>query len=113
MIAASGARANRPGILIYSPNGAASSPFQGGTLCIAPQGLRRGPQVLSIGGSGGVACDAMFSIDWAAFASGNLGGTPQSYLNSIGTRVNVQWWGRDSTVVGSFLSNAIQYEVCP
>ncbi|MEO6710574.1 MAG: hypothetical protein ABIP42_13425 [Planctomycetota bacterium] len=113
VISASGARSGRPGLLLYSPNGTANSAFQGGTLCIAPQGLRRGLPVTSIGGSGGALCDAQFSIDWAAFASGNLGGTPQTYLNSVGQRINVQWWGRDTQLAGSFLSNAIQYEVAP
>lgn len=113
VISASGARNNKAGLLMYSPNGQASSPFQGGTLCIAPQGLKRGPGVVSSGGSTPVTCDATFSIDWAAFASGNAGGNPQGYLTSIGQRVNVQWWGRDTLGYGSFLSDAIQYEVCP
>jgi hypothetical protein len=112
-ISATGARAGKNGLLMYSPNGQWNAAFQGGTLCIAPQALRRGPPVLSTGGTGGALCDAMFSIDWAAFANGALGGNPQAFLTSIGQRVNVQWWGRDSAAAGSYLSNAIQYEVCP
>jgi hypothetical protein len=112
-ISATGARTGKSGLLMYSPNGQWNATFQGGTLCIAPQALRRGPPVLSTGGAGGVLCDAMFSIDWAAFANGALGGNPQAYLTSIGQRVNVQWWGRDSAAAGSYLSDASQYEVCP
>ena len=111
-ISATGARAGKSGLLMYSPNGQWNAAFQGGTLCIAPQALRRGPPITSTGGTGAL-CDATFSIDWAAFANGALGGNPQAYLTSIGQRVNVQWWGRDSVAAGSYLSNAIQYEVCP
>jgi len=111
-ISATGARAGKSGLLMYSPNGQWSAAFQGGTLCIAPQALRRGPPITSTGGTSAL-CDASFSIDWAAFANGALGGNPQAYLTSIGQRVNVQWWGRDSQAAGSYLSNAVQYEVCP
>ncbi len=113
VISTSGARSGKGGLLLYSPNGSANTPFQGGTLCVAAQGMARGLQVTSAGGSGGLACDANFSIDWAEFSSGNLGGGPQPFLNAIGQRVNVQWWGRDNQVVGCLLSAAIQYAVCP
>ncbi|MBK8179648.1 MAG: VCBS repeat-containing protein [Planctomycetes bacterium] len=113
LIESSGARAAKPGLLLYGPNGPASLSFDGGTLCVAPQGLRRGPPVISLGGTPGPVCDALFRLDMNAFASGNGGGNPAAFLSVVGQHVHVQWWGRDSTAVGSFLSNALQYHVCP
>ena len=113
VISTSGARANRSGLLLYSPSGRGSSPFNGGTLCLAPQGLRRSPAVLSIGGTPGPFCDAGFQLDWNSFASGNAGGNPQAFLSSVGQVVNLQWWGRDSIAGGSLVSDAIEYSVCP
>jgi hypothetical protein len=113
VIEASGARASRPGLLLYGPNGPANVAFDGGTLCVTPAGIRRGPAVLSIGGTPGPLCDAVFRLDLNAFASGNAGGNPAAFLQTLGQRVNVQWWGRDNTIVGSFLSDAIQLNVCP
>ncbi len=113
LIEASGARAGKQGLLLYGANGASNAPFQGGTLCVAPIGIKRGPASISIGGTPGAFCDALFRIDMNAFASGNAGGNPAPFLNTIGQRVNVQWWGRDSTANGSFLSDAIQYNACP
>jgi Tol biopolymer transport system component len=112
MISAVGARPGKSGLLMYSPSGAGSSPFSGGTLCIAPQGLKRGPVVTSIGGTPG-NCDAVFDVDWNAFSAGVGGGNPAAFLLSIGQKVNVQWWGRDSVAGGSFLSDAIEYFVAP
>jgi hypothetical protein len=113
VISTSGARANRSGLLMYSPGGKANFPFNGGTLCIAPQGLRRSPAVLSIGGTPGPFCDAVFQLDWNSFASGNAGGNPQAFIASVGQVVNLQWWGRDSVAAGSLVSDAIEYTVCP
>ena len=112
MISAVGARPGKQGLLMYSPSGAASAPFNGGTLCIAPQGLKRGPIVASIGGTPG-NCDAVFDVDWNAFSTGAGGGNPAAFLLNVGQRVNVQWWGRDSVANGSFLSDAIEYFVAP
>ncbi|MEO6708823.1 MAG: hypothetical protein ABI054_04360, partial [Planctomycetota bacterium] len=113
LIQASGARAARPGLLLYGPNGPAATPFDGGILCVKSAGIRRGPPGLSIGGTPGAFCDAVFKLDMNALASGNAGGNPAPFLHTLGQRVNVQWWGRDNIVAGSFLSNAIQYSVCP
>jgi hypothetical protein len=113
VISATGAREGRLGILLYTPNGSASLPFHGGTLCVAPQGLKRGPPVIATGGTPGPSCDAVFRIDWNAFAAGAAGGNPAAFLASAGQQVNVQWWGRDSVANGSFLSDALFYSVCP
>lgn len=113
VIESSGARAGKQGLLLYTPNGAGNLPFQGGTLCVSPLGIKRSPAGHSIGGTPGAPCDVLFRVDMNAFASGNAGGNPAAFLNSVGQHVNVQWWGRDTTVLGSLLSNALAYSVCP
>jgi hypothetical protein len=112
-ISTTGARQGKPGILLYSGVGPGSTAFGGGTLCLSAQSLRRGLPVVATGGSGGAACDAVLSIDWAAFAAGQLGGTPHPVLTTVGRRIDVQWWGRDDQANGSLLSAGIQYGVAP
>ena len=84
-------------------------PFQGGLLCLRPP-IRRTPLQISGGGTVG-HCDASFSIDFNAFASGNGVGSPQAFLLSIGQVVNLQWWGRDSLANGSYLTEGLEYVV--
>ena len=69
--------------------------------------------MLSIGGSPGPVCDARFSLDLNAFRAGLVGGNPAPFLSIPGQRVDVQWWGRDSLAAGSFLSDALEFHVCP
>jgi hypothetical protein len=47
------------------------------------------------------------------FAAGLCGGNPQAYLSVPGTTVDCQWWGRDTVTQGSYLSDALEYFVCP
>jgi len=108
----SGARTDNPGILLYTANGAGNAPFQGGLLCISSMGLRRGPLAIASGGTP-VMCDSSFTLDMNAFASGNAGGNPAAFLLSVGQRVNVQWWGRDTIQNGSYLSDGLEYYVGP
>jgi hypothetical protein len=110
-ITATGARSARNGILLYGRS-ATYLPFEGGTLCVGPQGSRRGPLLTSIGGSPD-ACDATFVIDMNAFAAGLAGGNPATFLQTIGERVYAQWWGRDTGEHGCLLSNALQYVIGP
>ena len=112
-ISTTGARQGKAGILLYSGVGPGQAPFSGGTLCLSAQSLRRGLPVVATGGLGGAACDAVLTIDWAAFAAGQLGGTPHPALITIGRRIDVQWWGRDNQANGSLLSAGIQYGVAP
>ena len=111
VIKASPARAQKLGILLYNTAPASPAiPFAGGVLCVAPGGVRRAGPVNS-GGTPG-ACDGAFSIDMNAFAFGGGGGfVPAGYLSVCGTRVFAQFWGRDSLMTGSFLSDAIEYVV--
>jgi hypothetical protein len=108
----SGARFGKSGLMIYTDMGPGSAPFQGGTLCVSATGLRRGPANLESGATVG-NCDGLFSLDINAFAAGAAGGNPQAYLQSPGTQVNVQFWGRDTQANGSYLSNGGQYVVGP
>jgi hypothetical protein len=111
-LTSSGARPGNVGILLYTQDGAGSAPFQGGTLCIAASGLRRGPPITATGGALGT-CTSIFTLDVNAFASHNAGGKPAAYLLTVGQRVNVQWWGRDTLQHGSYLSAALEYHVGP
>jgi hypothetical protein len=112
VITGSGARPAKTGLVIYGPNGRNNAPFQGGTLCVAASGLRRSPVSTSTGGSPG-ACDATLSMDWNAFASGAGGGNPAAFLKNVGQQVNLQWWARDTMANGSYLSNGLEYTLCP
>jgi hypothetical protein len=113
-LSASGARHAKAGLVLYTPNGAQlpAAPFQGGLLCISSQDLRRGVAVVASGGTPG-SCDAAFTLDWSAFAAGALGGNPAAFLQTVGQRIDAQWWGRDTLAHDSFLSDALQYVVCP
>lgn len=102
---------HRSGLFFYGTNGAASSPLGGGTLCVASP-VRRGPLLDS--GASALACGGSMGLDWAAFASGALGGTPLPGLTQPGTVVHLQGWLREpSSSFGSLLTAALRYVVLP
>jgi hypothetical protein len=96
------------GVLMYGVNGRAALPFGGGTLCIQPP-IRRSPVVTRSVVTHG------FQLDWNAFASGALGGSPHPALSTPGTVVNCQWWARRSNPAPDdfMLSSALEYTVEP
>jgi hypothetical protein len=113
-IEGSSARTGKSGLVIYTDMGprVPAVPFaNGGLLCIdAP--VRRTLASVAVGGTPN-QCDADYSMDMNAFAAGALGGNPQAFLSVPGTQVNLQWWGRDTQAHGEYLSNALEYVVCP
>jgi hypothetical protein len=101
-----------PGVLLYTiGSGRNSLPFQCGTLCVGPAGIRRG---LPSASSSGTLCNGRYSIDMNAFASGSLGGNPSAALSVSGTLVHCQWWGRDNGFAppcNSTLSDGLEYVI--
>jgi hypothetical protein len=96
---------NKPGILIYSKQGA-SLPFQGGLLCVAAPFLR-----LGLGNSGGSAagndCSGAYALDFKALVQG--GSDPTL---TAGTTVFMQMWSRDpADPFGSSLSNGLRLKI--
>ena len=112
-LSTSGAQSGKAGLVLYTSGGARipAVPFQGGLLCIASP-LRRSAVITAGGGTPG-NCDASFDLDWNAFSSGSAGGNPAGFLSTPGQRVDLQVWGRDTLQHGSFLSEALSYQVCP
>lgn len=95
-------------------NGASATPFQDGTMCVAPP--RQRAPLSNSGGSPGPNSDCwgLLSLDVNAFASGALGGTVSPQLTTPGVRGNWRCWSRDAnSSFGTNLSNAISYVVLP
>ena len=121
LIQASPARSKKTGILLYTSTGRANQPFPSGghILCLSTPPLRRGGPVDS-GGTPGPNCDGVFTLDMNAFAhglwvpqGGQASNNPAPFLRSISQQINCQWWGRDSVATGTFMSDALEYIVCP
>jgi len=121
VIQAGPARSNKTGILLYTNTGRANQPFPSGghILCLSTPPLRRGGPTDS-GGTPGPNCDGVFTLDMNAFAhglwvppGGQAANNPAPFLLSAGQQINCQWWGRDSVASGSFMSDALEYTICP
>ena len=115
-VTSSNNRNNKNGLLFYGVSGQASTPYQGGTLCVKAQ-IKRTPS-LNSGGTPAPAndCSGVYTIDMNSFAQGLLGGTPLLALKTQGTTVNCQFWGRDpgfSAPNNTSLSDGLQYVVGP
>jgi hypothetical protein len=115
-VSCSNVRNNKNGLLFYGVSGRASSPYQGGTLCVkAP--IKRSPAISS-GGAPLPAndCSGIYSIDMNAFAVSAGPPAPLPALTIPGTVVDCQWWGRDPGFPApnnTTLSNGLEYTVCP
>jgi hypothetical protein len=109
-VSADNTRATRAGLLVYTDSGRGNTPFSGAILCVGTMPLMRSISVIDTTGTPG-QCDGTLSIDMNAFAVGALGGTPLPSLTLPGTRVNCQFWGRDTVAHGALLSDALEYFV--
>jgi hypothetical protein len=129
VVSAGPARDNRSGILMYNNAGTvAGLPFNGGTLCVNPMGIRRAGSANS-GGScppAPIGCSGSFYVDMNSFAqgvwvvpdcAGNPSGIPPNmpaaFLLVAGTTIDCQFWGRDSVATGSFVSDGLTYVTAP
>ena len=111
-------RNQKSGLLFYTVNGnRAALPYQCGTLCVGPGGIRRTPGRSSAGSALPASdCSGLYAIDMNAFAGGAAGGSPDPALQVPGTLVHAQWWGRDNGFAppcGTTLSDALEYSIAP
>lgn len=94
------------GLLFYSKTGAASTPFNGGTLCVAAPFYRTTAQTST--GSG--TCGGAFDIDFNDWIKNGL--DFQGFHG--GTHVWAQYWSRDPQSAGTTnLTNAVEFYVWP
>jgi hypothetical protein len=89
----------------YGTTGQASTPFQGGVMCVASPVYRTGGKFS--GGSGTCAGSLSFTLS-------ELLATPNGQQITAGGTVYVETWSRDlGDAFGSSLSDALQFTVCP
>ena len=106
------------GLYFYKVGGtAAATPFQGGTLCVGPAGVRRTPGQFT-GGNPVPAqdCSGSLALDFNAFAVGLAGGNPDPLLLTLGYMYRCQAWSRDPGFAppnNTSLSNALQVPIGP
>ncbi len=79
----------KTGLLLYTTAGRASTPFFGGTLCLASP-LRRTPQQNSGGSLSGNDCSGVYGFDFNAWIAG--GSDPALHA---GVTVEAQYYSRD------------------
>lgn len=104
-------RSAQVAMFLYKVGGVRGNlPFQGGTLCIGPAGIRRTPP-RSTGGYPAIGqnCSGGVSIYFNMFALGLAGGNPDPALLVPGNTYRVQLWARDGGAsFGAVLSSAIE-----
>jgi hypothetical protein len=94
------------GLLFYSVNGAASSPFQGGVLCVTQPLKRTALQISSA--SGAPPCTGTYTFDFTALVGSGL-----DPALVAGQPVWAQYWSRDGGVPsGTGLTNALTFTIC-
>jgi Tol biopolymer transport system component len=96
-ITATNLRNQAPGLMFYSLNGAASTPFQGGYLCMQSPLIRTGVHS-SAGNTGVIDCSGSYAFAFNAYVAT---GAKPALIN--GATVRAQFWSRDSAA--SFSTN--------
>lgn len=110
LITASQVINEKTGLLLYG-YGQASTPFQGGTLCVAPPLVRTAPQ--SSGGSALPAADCSGTYAYDFNARIQSGADPAL---TVGASVAAQYWYRDPADPTGFatgLSDALWFTIAP
>jgi len=100
---------NSTGMLIVGTGGRATTPFQGGVLCVGSPWIHAQP--IQAGGTPPptVDCSGVWSLDVNEFLYFSLQLPP-------GSVIDCQWWGRDAGIAppnASQLSNALEVVVFP
>jgi hypothetical protein len=103
---------NKNCLLFYGSAGQASAPFQGGTLCVKTP-IKRTGSTNTFGNPPPNDCSGAPQIDMNAFALTQPVG---SVLQTVGTVIDCQWWGRDPGFIApnnTQLSDGLEYVVGP
>jgi Tol biopolymer transport system component len=103
-ITATNLRNQAPGVLIYSLNGAAATPFQGGYLCMQSPLVRTGVHS-SAGNSGVIDCSGAYAFAFNAYIAS---GVNPALIN--GATAWAQFWSRDGAAsFGTNLTDALSF----
>ncbi len=96
---------NVTGLVFFGLSGSSSTPFQGGTLCVAPPTTRLpGKNTL-----GGFSCAGSLNYTLSDFLA-----TPAGPSIVVGSQIHCQGWARDTgDPFGTSLSDGLFFEVCP
>ncbi len=98
------------GVLFYTHNGSASTPFGGGTLCLQPP-FQRVPLLSSGGSTGSPDCSGSLSVDFNAWIQ--TGSAPSVMAGDL---LNAQYFYRDPQHpdgTGYGLTEGIEFVVVP
>jgi outer membrane protein assembly factor BamB len=99
---------NKIGLFFYGTSGPASSPFQGGTLCVKSP-IRRTPVQASGGNPPPDDCSGVYAFDFNAHIQG---GTDPNLV--AGAQVDAQYWARDPLdPFTTSLSDAVEFTILP
>ena len=109
LIQASNVLNHKLGVLFYGTD-SSFTPFDGGTLCVAPP-LHRTPGQSSGGNASGNDCSGRLSFDFNSYL--HSGADPTI---GIGTTLSAQYYFRDPADPAGFgigLTDALRFTICP
>jgi hypothetical protein len=124
-ITATNAISHKPGLFIYTSNGRAAMPFEGGTLCINTP-IKRGIPLSSFGTFPPNTCTGSFQMDMNTYTQGGyyplpppnppFANLPAAYLMIPSTVIDIQAWGRDPGYpmpFNTYLSDGLEFTIGP